>query len=268
MTWLASGLVALAVWLAHRTPGGGLGRLRPERVASSHRDRRGSRVVVAAVGAMIAVGVWLTWGGRAGSVTICGVLVALTAAEVARATVVARTRRQRRAAVTEACDVFAAMLRLGRIPAGALAAAAEECPPLRDAAAAQAVGGDVVAALQRAATVPGQEDLARVGAAWVVATASGASMTTTMAAVAASLRADQAVSGVVRAELSAPRATGRLLAALPFAGLGLGYLVGGDPVHFLTDGWIGQVCLVAGVALGCLGLMWTDRLADKAGEVR
>lgn len=92
-------------------------------------------------------------------------------------------------------------------------------------------------------------------------------MTSTMAAVAASLRADEAVSGVVRAELSAPRATGRLLAALPLAGLGLGYVVGGDPIGFLTGGWIGQICLVGGVGLGCAGLLWTDRLADRAGAL-
>ncbi len=269
MIWVSGGLVALAVWLAVRSAGGaGLGRLRARRDSAAHHRRRGLRGAVAAAGVVLTATVWMVWGGRAGGLTACAVMLGLTGLEVARSVAAGRRRQLRQTAVTEACDVFAAMLRLGRIPAQALGAAAAECPPLREAAAAQAVGGDVVAALRQAALVPGQGDLTRVAAAWAVATTTGASMTTTMAAVAASLRADQAVSGVVRAELSAPRATGRLLAALPFAGLGLGYLVGGDPVQFLTDGWIGQLCLVTGVALGCIGLLWTDHLADRAGALR
>jgi tight adherence protein B len=109
------------------------------------------------------------------------------------------------------------------------------------------------------------EELAQIAAGWRVATRTGASMASTMDAVAERLRTDQQVSGVVRAELSAPRATGRLLAALPLAGLLLGYLMGGDPLGFLTGTPIGEGCLVLGVALMCAGLVWTDHLADRAG---
>jgi tight adherence protein B len=62
--------------------------------------------------------------------------------------------------------------------------------------------------------------------------------------------------------LSAPRATSRLLAVLPLAGLALGYGFGGDPVGFLAGSAPGQLSLVVGVALGCAGVLWTERIAD------
>ena len=50
---------------------------------------------------------------------------------------------------------------------------------------------------------------------------------------------------------------------LPLAGLGLGYGFGGDPLDFLTASVLGQLCLTFGALLGCLGVLWTERIAGS-----
>ena len=65
-----------------------------------------------------------------------------------------------------------------------------------------------------------------------------------------------------------PRATGRLLTALPLLGIGMGFVSGGDPVAFLTTTMIGKACLVGAVVLVCAGLVWTELLATRAQEHR
>lgn len=269
MNWqvvVAAGLAAVAVSLA--LPGSGWRRLSrlAEPIMAKRPARRDSTWPVAVGLVAVGVAVASAMGGHvAATCAICGGLVALTLVRVIRSGVAARRNRLRRADIARASDTLAGLLRVGHIPAKALSAAATDCPALVEPAAAQAVGGDVSETMMRTALKPGYEDMGQIASGWRVATATGASLASTMDAVAQRLRADQQVSGVVKAELSAPRATGRLLAALPVAGLVLGYFIGGDPLGFLLGTYIGEACLVAGVALMCAGLLWTDRLADKAG---
>ena len=54
----------------------------------------------------------------------------------------------------------------------------------------------------------------------------------------------------------------RLLAALPLAGVALGYGFGGDPLAFLAGSLPGQLSLIGGVSLGCAGVVWTEHIAD------
>ncbi len=213
-----------------------------------------------------AVSVGLAAGWAAGwAVGVAGGCMAATVTWLLR-----RNRRRRavareRAEVVRACQLVGGMLGLGQVPAEALRAAAVRAPVLAEAAAVQSLGGEVAAVLRRAAGEPGREGLSQLAGAWQVAEQTGASMATTLAAVADRLAADLALRATVEAELSAPRATGRLLAALPIAGLGLGYLLGGDPIAFLTSSAFGQLCLALGAALGCVGLVWTELLADRHG---
>ena len=79
--------------------------------------------------------------------------------------------------------------------------------------------------------------------------------------VADGLRSDAAAERLVEAELAAPRASGRMLAALPALGIALGYVSGGDPIAFLSGTWVGQLCLAAAVCLVCAGLVWTTLLS-------
>lgn len=199
------------------------------------------------------------------AVGMAGGCVAATVTWLLRRNRHRRAVAKERAEVVRACQLVGGMLGLGQVPAEALRAAAARTPVLAEAAAVQSLGGEVAVVLRRAATGPGREGLSQLANAWQVAERTGASMATTLTAVAERLAADLALRATVEAELSAPRATGRLLAVLPVAGVGLGYLLGGDPVAFLTSSLFGQLCLAGGALLGCVGLVWTELLADRHG---
>jgi tight adherence protein B len=78
------------------------------------------------------------------------------------------------------------------------------------------------------------------------------------------LRDDDDVRREVAASLGPTRATGRLLAILPVFGLGLGYSMGADPLSVLLGTTFGSLCLAAGASLAAGGLLWIDRIADRA----
>lgn len=211
-----------------------------------------------------AAGLAAGWiGGWAVAVASGGVVATVT--WTARRNWRRRAAARERAEVVRACQLIGGMLGLGQVPAEALRAAAGRAPVLAEAAAVQALGGEVAAVLRQAAARPGREGLGQLAGAWEVAEQTGASMASTLTAVAERLAAELALRATVEAELSAPRATGRLLAGLPVAGIGLGYLLGGDPIAFLTSSLFGQACLALGAVLGCAGLVWTELLADRHG---
>ena len=91
-------------------------------------------------------------------------------------------------------------------------------------------------------------------------------MSATLGQVSAGLVADQSLNAVVAGELSAPRATGKVMAALPVCGIVLGYLLGGDPIDWLLDHPVGWGCLLAGVLLACLGVLWIETLARRVAR--
>ena len=64
--------------------------------------------------------------------------------------------------------------------------------------------------------------------------------------------------------LAAPAATARLLSTLPFVGLGLGALLGADPLGVLFGSIPGAVCGAAGLYLGWAGYSWSSRLVHRA----
>jgi hypothetical protein len=78
------------------------------------------------------------------------------------------------------------------------------------------------------------------------------------------LRADQVLRQALAAELAGPRATAGLLAVLPAVGLLLAAALGADPLQVLLHTPLGLVCLVAGVGLDALGVVWTTRLVARA----
>lgn len=64
--------------------------------------------------------------------------------------------------------------------------------------------------------------------------------------------------------LAAPRATGRILSWLPLLGLGLGVLMGSDPVGVLTSSILGALTGVLGLGLALAGRRWTAALVHRA----
>lgn len=254
----AAAMVALAVWL-WAPPSGPqrLRRLETADLASRRRGARRSALLVAGV-TLSCVVVWMVPG--------------LAAVFVASATVlwIVRSRRKRlRAAravedVAEGATLLAALLRTGQVPAIALREAAHDCEALEFAAAVSALGGDVGNALAHSAAEPGRAQLGAVAAAWTLGGRSGAPTAELLAGVAENLRHRQALAAVVESELAAARASGHIMAALPFIGLGLGAVVGADPLSFLLHDPAGSWVVLVAVALTSVGVLWIERLAAGA----
>jgi tight adherence protein B len=146
----------------------------------------------------------------------------------------------------------------------ALAIAAADCDVLREGHRAHTLGGDVVSVWRQQARHRGHIGLLDLARAWQVSVETGAAMSSMLDQVATSLSADQSLIGVVNSELAAARATSKVMAALPLCGIGLGYLLGGDPAHWLLAGPAGWACLLLGVLLACVGVLWIEALARRA----
>lgn len=190
---------------------------------------------------------------------------------------VRRGRRRRRAVAAErdraveACGVLAAELSSGRAPAEALAAAAAVAvgpagAALASAAAAAGLGGDVARALTAGAPGSAVEPALRaLAACWTVCSESGSGLAAAVERLEEGLRAEAAQRRAVDAELAGPRATAGLLAVLPAGGLLMAAGLGADPLHVLLSTPLGLTCLVLGLGLDGLGVLWTARLVARAG---
>lgn len=183
---------------------------------------------------------------------------------LARAGASRRRALAARRQVAQACSVLATQVRIGQPPLVAVRSAAADCPVLRPAVTIVELGGDPAVAWRRQAAMPGHQGLTELARAWQLATRTGADMADALDKVADSLFEDEAVGLVVASEAAGPRASGKIMAVLPLAGIGLGYAIGGDPVRFLTGSPYGWGCLVLGTGLACLGVLWMERVADRA----
>jgi tight adherence protein B len=185
-----------------------------------------------------------------------------------------RTRRAleqtRRAAVPELCGALAAELTAGRTPAAALREASAALPALADlllpAVTAAELGGDVAVELQEMAGRPGADGLRHLAACWRVSERSGAGLAAALGRLGEGLRGEEAVRREVTAQLAAPRASARLLAALPAFGLVLGAGLGARPWEVLLGTPWGMGCLMAGLVLDGCGLLWVEQLSKRAAE--
>ncbi|HEX6760093.1 MAG TPA: hypothetical protein VF086_17060 [Propionibacteriaceae bacterium] len=202
-----------------------------------------------------------TLGGVLASAAL---LVAVTAVRLAAQHRRRRSARRTRTDVAHACTVLASYLRVGQVPSAALAIAAADCEVLRDGHHAHSLGGDAVHVWRQQARRPGYGGLLELARAWQVSVETGAPMSSTLDQVAASLSADQELIRVVNSELAAARATSKVMAALPLCGIGIGYLLGGDPARWLLAGPAGWACLLSGLVLACAGVLWIEALARHA----
>jgi tight adherence protein B len=269
------GCAMLAAWLVVQRPAAGslgsrLAARAPALVVDARLEgRRGRRRSWAAFASLIILSLLIiaaAFGGQARGAVLAtgGLLVALT---TGRLIIQYRQRRsgiRARADVAHACTVLASYLRVGQVPSAALAIAAADCDVLREGHRVHTLGGDVVSAWRQQARRRGHKGLLELARAWQVSLETGAPMSSTQDQVAASLSADQALMGVVNSELAAARATSKIMAALPLCGIGMGYLLGGNPVGWLLAGPTGWACLLAGVLLACGGVLWIEALARRA----
>ncbi|MGO4192822.1 type II secretion system F family protein [Arthrobacter sp. YAF17] len=104
----------------------------------------------------------------------------------------------------------------------------------------------------------------QLAACFDVAEATGCPLADVLTRFAAQLEAEDDAEGARQTALAGPRATVRLLTWLPFLGLGLGLLLGVDPVEVLLANPWGVAALVAGLALTAAGRFWSARLVRAA----
>ena len=274
MIMVCLGCAVLAAWLAVRRPAA---RILSSRLAShaptlvaeigieDRRRRRRSRTFSALIILLVLIiAAGFSGQPRGAVLASAALLVTMTATRL-----IAQYRRRRsalraRADVAHACTVLASYLRVGQVPSAALAIAAADCEVLREGHRVHTLGGDLVAVWRQQAGQPGHEGLLELARAWQVSVETGAPMSSTLDQVAVSLSADQSLMGVVNSELAAARATSKVMAALPLCGIGIGYLLGGDPARWLLAGPAGWACLLAGVLLACAGVLWIEALARRA----
>jgi tight adherence protein B len=259
-------LVAAAAFVAVG-PGPAIRRLtKPEPAAAAlRRLATGRGAVIAGIAAMLGVAV-LT-GPVPGVVVVVAALVVLRRGKQARRRKLARSTR---VADLAALRALAAELDSGLSPAEALRIAAGSAPAadglgarMLAAAEAEAAGGDASQAL-RAGFAPGSSRAA-LAAAWSVCQRSGSSLAVPVKRIAEGAAAQLRVEHEAEAALASARASARLLAVLPFAGVALAQLSGAGAARVLLTTGLGQACLAVGTGLDLAGLAWLDRLADAAG---
>jgi tight adherence protein B len=272
MVMVCLGCAMLAAWLAVPRPaarslGSRLASPAPtpvvdDRLEGGRRLRRSWTVFAGLIILTVLIIAAAFLGDARGAVLAsAGLLVAVTAG---RLIVLHRRRRsalRAQATVAQACTVLASYLRVGQVPSAALAIAAADCDVLRGGHRAHTLGGDVVSVWRQQARRGGYMGLLDLARAWQVSVETGAPMSSMLDQVATSLSTDQSLMGVVNSELAAARATSKVMAALPPCGIGIGYLLGGDPARWLLAGPAGWGCLLLGVALACAGVLWIEALA-------
>ncbi|MEU9867447.1 type II secretion system F family protein [Actinomadura sp. NPDC048021] len=171
--------------------------------------------------------------------------------------------QRRRSSIIELCDAMAAELAAGRTPDEAFTAAAAVLDPH--------VSKELLDLprpppdhLDELATQPGAEGLRLLAACWRVGSERGGTLATVLDGLAGALRDEEAQRQDVSVQLAGPRATARLLAALPILGLAMAAALGAHPIPFLCTTLPGLACLITGTALNATGLYWTRRLAKSA----
>jgi tight adherence protein B len=176
-----------------------------------------------------------------------------------------REAARRRAAVIELCAGLAAELGAGGTARESLNAASLAVPDVAHlGAVAAAPHGDVAQALQTAAGRPGGAGLLSLAACWRVSERSGSALAPSVSRLAATLRDEEQVRREVAAQLAGPRATSVLLALLPLFGLLMGGALGADPLAVLVGTPAGRACLISGLLLEAIGLVWTARITRRA----
>ena len=215
------------------------------------------------------------------SLAVAIVLLPLTtvlAIFVVVATMSLRYRRRRRSdravhesgSMESAIEVLVGELRIGAHPATAFAVAAEETAgpvgvSCRAVAARARLGADVAAGLRGvAATSALGSQWERLAVCWQLATDHGLAMSALMHAAHRDIAERQRFSGHVRSAMAGARATATILAALPLLSVVMGQLIGARPLPFLLGGGLGGWLLVIGLTLICGGLLWADRITERA----
>jgi tight adherence protein B len=264
------------------------------RLTKLHRRGRGLRAQVATAGRSwaarrcgllllaLAAGIGALLAGPGGS--LAAAMVTGTATARWRASRDSRAAATAATGLSDALGVLVAELRAGAHPGDAVRAAADthaDRPPeapltmstdvptnvvraLAAVAAATSLGGDVPAVLRSAGPAPLRSWMGRLADAWSLADRYGIPLADLLDAVRSDTEHRVRFAADVQSRLAGPRATASVLAGLPLLGLALGHAVGAAPLRVLCETPVGQVLLVIGTGLACVGVQWSARLVSGA----
>lgn len=164
---------------------------------------------------------------------------------------------------------LAVLLRAGIPPLAAWGYLVTGSPAPAALAAASVESSDRIAdALAAAAAGESDESAWRcVAAAWAVATDAGAPLAPTLSRLGDVLHSLDEARREVEVALAGPRATARIMVALPFIGLAGGALLGFDTLGTLVGSVPGLCCLAVGLILLGAGRRWTRGMLASARDV-
>lgn len=105
-----------------------------------------------------------------------------------------------------------------------------------------------------------------IAACFDVCEASGAPVAAVLERLATMLEADHDAAALRETALAGPRATVKLLTWLPFLGLGLGMLMGVDPMAALLGSPLGWAVVAAGTGFAVAGRAWSASMIANAAR--
>lgn len=120
---------------------------------------------------------------------------------------------------------------------------------------------DTIQAMERPTSLERARSLA---ACWQVSERTGAPLAEVLERFARYLENDIDLLQMREAAMGGPKATGRILSWLPLLGLGLGLVMGTDPLRVLFGSALGALICCVGLALALAGSRWTARLIRRA----
>lgn len=185
-----------------------------------------------------------------------------------------RSRSARQPWVAEFADVAAVGLDAGLDLASAALTSARSpgvvdrapwLPPLLDTSVAEGRGVATLLEVRADLSRDERADLGLLVAAWRLAEETGATASTVTAAAASSIRGRREARDRAEVVVAGPRASMRLLSALPLVGPVAGTLVGLGPDRLYAS-VASRVLALAGVALTIGGWWWARRLLRRASR--
>lgn len=247
----ASLLMGLAVWIA---------------MPSATRKQEGRHLPAWSgipVGFVVA---WLLFFGASG-------VVWAVMTVVVGETVLVVVRRQRRRAqilkggreVARATRALAGRVSVGEIPSVALEHVADDVEVLAQARRLRQ-WRKRFRRLIATSRQPGMAGLVPLAHAWHLAATTGAPLAPAAKSVAEGTARRARLEATLDSELAAARASGRIMGLLPLVGLLMGHVVGAHPMVFLTTTWLGRACLLGSTLLACVGVLWSESLADRVAK--
>jgi tight adherence protein B len=176
--------------------------------------------------------------------------------------------RSDRVAVARCLDRVGALLAAG-LPANRAWALALEAhsPDARDSATAIAAGESAAAVISELAPGPASAAWDEIARVWTIAEQTGAPSLPVVQALAASSRDAAAVARSIDVALAGPRASARIVLALPALGLLLGALTGTDALGVVVGHPVGWASTAIAIGLVVCAHRWMRALVRRATPV-